>query len=71
MKFIDLIAYSLWSWDMAYGSKAQIPLSYMKDLAWGGLYESSKWGQLSQDQKNQILQTNHEYRSGVKGVKCK
>jgi hypothetical protein len=56
---------------MAYGSKAQIPLSYMKDLAWGGLYESSKWGQLSQDQKNQILQTNHEYRSGVKGVKCK
>ena len=40
-------------------------------LAWGGLHESSKWGQLSQDQKNQILQTNHEYRSGVKGVKCK
>lgn len=40
-------------------------------LAWGGLHESSKWGQLSQDQKNQILQTNEEYRSGVKGVKCK
>jgi hypothetical protein len=40
-------------------------------LAWGGLHESSKWVQLSQDQKNQILQTNHEYRSGVKGVKCK
>ena len=40
-------------------------------LAWGGLHESSKWGQLSQDQKNQILQTNQEYRSGIKGVKCK
>ena len=36
-QFIDAIAYSLWSWDMAYGSKGQIPLSYMKDLAWGGL----------------------------------
>ena len=40
-------------------------------LAWGGLHESSKWIQLSQDQKNQILQTNQEYRSGIKGVKCK
>jgi hypothetical protein len=40
-------------------------------LAWGGLHESSKWVQLSQDQKNQILQTNQEYRSGIKGVKCK
>jgi hypothetical protein len=36
-QFIDAIAYSLWSWDMANGSKGQIPLSYMKDLAWGGL----------------------------------
>ncbi|MGY6745073.1 MAG: hypothetical protein ACXIUQ_20240 [Cecembia sp.] len=36
-QFIDAIAYSLWSWDMAYGSKGQIPLSYMKDLAWGGM----------------------------------
>jgi hypothetical protein len=71
VKFIDSIDYSLWSWDIAYGSKGQIPLSYMKDLAWGGLHESSKWVQLSQDQKNEILQTNEEYRSGVKGVKCK
>lgn len=36
-QFIDAIAYSLWSWDMSNGSKGQIPLSYMKDLAWGGL----------------------------------
>jgi hypothetical protein len=36
-QFIDAIAYSLWSWDMAYGSKGLIPLSYMKDLAWGGM----------------------------------
>jgi hypothetical protein len=36
-QFIDAIAYSLWSWDMAYGSKGQIPLTYMRDLAWGGL----------------------------------
>jgi hypothetical protein len=36
-QFIDAIAYSLWSWDMAYGSKGQIPMSYMKDLAWGGM----------------------------------
>ncbi|WP_373523385.1 hypothetical protein, partial [Aquiflexum sp.] len=36
-QYIDAIAFSLWSWDMANGSKGQIPLSYMKDLAWGGL----------------------------------
>lgn len=39
-------------------------------LAWGGLHGSSKWNQLSQNQKNQILQTNQQYKSGQKGVSC-
>lgn len=38
-------------------------------LSWGGLQETNKWSKLSQSQKNQIIQTNGEFKSG-KGSPC-
>lgn len=39
-------------------------------LAWGGLHDTSKWENLSQSLKNQIIETNNKYRNSEKGVKC-
>lgn len=39
-------------------------------LAWGGLHMTDKWNNLSSTKKNQILQTNSQYKSGNKGTPC-
>jgi hypothetical protein len=36
-QYVNAIAHSLYQWDLRSGSKGNISLSYMKDLAWGGL----------------------------------
>jgi hypothetical protein len=84
-QFIDAIAYSLWSWDMAYGSKGQIPLSYMKDLAWGGMtsfrnpdgtieyYDSFKANFPDQLDKNRIeknIKNESDGNNSAKSKKC-
>jgi len=84
-QFIDAIAYSLWSWDMAYGSKGQIPLSYMKDLAWGGMtsfrnpdgtieyYDSFKANFPDQIDKNRIeknIKNESDGNNSAKSKKC-
>lgn len=35
-EYVDAIAYSLYQWNIKWGN-GDIPLSYMKDVAWGGL----------------------------------
>jgi hypothetical protein len=35
-QYVNAIAYSLYQWDLKFGL-GNIPLSYMKDIAWGGL----------------------------------
>ena len=48
-----------------------IPSLDANHLAWGGLHDSDNWTKLSLNQKKVILETNHHYKLGLKGTKCK
>jgi hypothetical protein len=39
-------------------------------LSWGGLHETQAWANLSTGTKNQIINTNQQYRTSIKGQIC-
>ncbi|UZD21592.1 hypothetical protein PBT90_18945 [Algoriphagus halophytocola] len=40
------------------------------DLSWGGLHKTSSWDSLSITEQQEIINTNLQHRSGLKGTKC-
>ncbi|MBL7763807.1 MAG: hypothetical protein JNL23_10320 [Chitinophagaceae bacterium] len=47
-----------------------ISLQDAKDLAWGGLDNTTAWSALSQTDRTRIIQTNYDYKNKIKGTPC-